>query len=141
MQYQVMLNAEEVTNYVRGVFPQSNEYGWHVKEVMPGEILVGMQIGEQHLRPGGTVSGPTMFALADVTAYLLVLAHIGEVALAVTTNMNINFLNKPLPGDLHARGRLLKLGKRLAVSDIGIYSESGGDIVAHATTTYSIPPR
>ena len=80
---------------------------------------------ERHLRPGGTVSGPTMFALADVTAYCAVLAHIGPVALAVTTNLNINFLRKPEPGPLSCTCRLLKLGKRLAVIEASISAGAG----------------
>jgi uncharacterized protein (TIGR00369 family) len=96
---------------------------------------------DRHLRPGGTVSGPTMMMLADTAMYVLVLAALGPVALAVTTNLNINFLRKPAPGDLIARGRLLKLGSRLAVGEIGMYSDGEAEPVAHATVTYSIPPR
>jgi uncharacterized protein (TIGR00369 family) len=136
-----VMNAGEVTDYVRKVFPQADGYGWRAQEVGPGTIKVAMKITDSHLRPGGTVSGPTMFALADVTAYLLVLAHIGEVALAVTTNLSINFLTKPPLGDLRAEGRLLKLGKRLAVCEIHILPEKGEKLVAQATATYSIPPR
>ncbi|MFZ1815336.1 MAG: PaaI family thioesterase [Rhizobiaceae bacterium] len=140
MQYKPVMNAEEVTRYVRKVFPQADSYGWRAREVEPGAITVDMKVSGSDLRPGGTVSGPTMFALADVTAYLLVLAHIGEVALAVTTSLNINFLNKPDPGDLVATGRFLKLGKRLAICDIHIESTVTGTLVAQATATYSIPP-
>jgi uncharacterized protein (TIGR00369 family) len=140
MSYRPVMTAEAVADYVRKVFPQADGYNWQAREVGPGTITVGMKVSDNHLRPGGTISGPTMFALADVTAYLLVLAHIGEVALAVTTNLSINFLSKPPLGDLRAEGRLLKLGKRLAVCEIHILPASGDTLVAQATATYSIPP-
>lgn len=97
-----------------------------------------LSVNESHLRPGGTVSGPAMMGLADAAMYLALLARIGLVALAVTTNFNINFLRKPT-GNLEAEARLLKLGKRLAVGEITIYSEGHDEAVAHATCTYSIP--
>jgi len=137
---QVIMSAEEVQAYVAEVFPQSNQYGFAVEHVATGEITVSMKVEEQHLRPGGTVSGPTMFSLADCATYLIVLAHVGKVALAVTTNLNINFLNKPAEGDLVAEAKLLKLGKRLAVCDVSIMSKLDRQLVAHATATYSIPP-
>ena len=140
MSYQPVLTAREVSDYVHGVFSESDIYNWHVEAVRPGEISVVMRTSSRDIRPGGTVSGPTMFALADITAYLLILSHIGEVALAVTTNLNINFLNKPEPGELKAEGSLIKLGKRLAVCEIRIRSGVGDTIAALATATYSIPP-
>ncbi len=141
MSYKPVLTAQEVSDYVHGVFSESDVYNWQVAAVRSGEISVVMKTGPRDIRPGGTVSGPTMFALADITAYLLILAHIGEVALAVTTSLNINFLSKPEPGELKAEGRLIKLGKRLAVCEIWISSGAGDTIVAQATATYSIPPR
>jgi len=141
MPYQAILTAEEVTMYIREVFPEAEMYGWSLENVEDGEVLVSINTGDQHIRPGGTVSGPTLFALADIAAYMLVIAHVGKVALAVTTNLNINFLNKPRPGRLEARGTMLKLGKRLAVCDIRITSGYDPEPVAHATATYSIPPR
>ena len=139
--FEPVLNAEEVTTYVREVFSEADVYNWQVKEVRPGGIAVLMQTDEAHIRPGGTVSGPTMFTLADITAYLLILAHVGKVALAVTTNLSINFLSKPEPGLLEAHGRLVKLGKRLAVCEVHIYGPDRETMVAQATATYSIPPR
>jgi uncharacterized protein (TIGR00369 family) len=91
------------------------------------------------VRPGGTISGPTMMALADFAMYVAVLAAIGPVPLAVTINLNINFLRKPAPRDLVAEARLLKLGKRLAMGEITICSEGQSGPVAHVTSTYSIP--
>lgn len=107
----------------------------------PGFATMRFDPNEKHLRPGGTVSGPALFALADVTAYIALLAHIGPVALAVTTNLNINFLRKPRLGALECTCGILKLGKRLAVLDAAIVEQGGVEFVAHATATYSIPPR
>ena len=95
---------------------------------------------KRHLRPGGTVSGPTLFTLADVTSYLTILAHIGPAKHTVTTNLNINFMHKSLPGPIFCHCTLLKLGSRLAVVDSQMVDEVG-TIVAQATATYSIPPQ
>lgn len=97
---------------------------------------------ERHLRPGGTVSGPSIFALADVAMYLAILSRIGPVALAVTTNCSIDFMRKPAAGrDLVAHARVLKLGRSLAVGDVLVFSDGVADPVARAGLTYSIPPR
>ena len=94
------------------------------------------------LRPGGTIAGPVMMGLADAAVYALVLAHVGPVELAVTTSLNINFLRKPAPGDMLAIARPLKIGRRLAIGDVALYSADADDVVvAHATATYSIPPQ
>ena len=94
---------------------------------------------ERHLRPGGTVSGASLFALADIGGYVCVLSHAGPDALSVTTNLNINFMRKPEPADLLGEGRLMKLGRALAVGDFTIRSEGSEEPVAHATLTYSLP--
>lgn len=135
----LMMNASEVEAYINEVFPQVESYGFRIENLELGKISVSMKIADEHLRPGGTVSGPTMFTLADCASYLIVLAHIGKVALAVTTNLNINFISKP-EGDLIADTQLLKLGKRLAVCEVSIRSKANNTLVAHATATYSIPP-
>ncbi len=112
-----------------------------VEEVAPLSIRIRKHIGSEHLRPGGTVSGPTMFALADVSVYLAILAMIGPRALAVTTNCAIDFMRKPAAGrDLIGEGRILKLGRVLAVGDVLIRSDGTDGIVARASVTYSIPP-
>lgn len=112
-----------------------------IEEVTPGEISVRMPVLEKNLRPGGTVSGPSIFALADVSIYLAILAVIGPKALAVTTNCSIDFMRKPVAGvDLHAKARILKLGRVLAVGDVLIYSDGQAAPVARAGLTYSIPP-
>jgi uncharacterized protein (TIGR00369 family) len=97
-------------------------------------------VTDRHLRPGGTVSGPALMTIADTAMYYLVLGMIGPVALALTTNLNINFLRAPKLADVIAEAEMLKLGKRLAVGQVTIYSEGSEDPVAHATVTYSIPP-
>ncbi|AOF90371.1 PaaI family thioesterase [Sinorhizobium sp. RAC02] len=138
-----VMDAEALNRFLETDFPQIHTDGkvFDVNTVGPGMVVMRLVPNERHLRPGGTISGPTLFALADVAAYCVVLAHIGPVALAVTTNLNINFLRKPKPGPLSCTCRILKLGKRLAVVEASIFDENGDDLVAHATATYSIPPR
>lgn len=98
------------------------------------------RIGREHLRPGDTVSGPTLMALADVAMYAALLGEIGLVPLAVTTNLNINFLRRPAQRDVIAKATLLKVGKRLAVGEVMLFSDGDKEPVAHVTCTYSIPP-
>ncbi|MCV3738236.1 PaaI family thioesterase [Rhizobium sp. TRM96647] len=138
-----VMTVEDLNRFLETDFPEIHTDGklFEVTAVGPGTVAMRLSPSQKHLRPGGTVSGPTMFALADVTAYCAVLAHIGPVALAVTTNLNINFLRKPEPGALTCDCRLLKLGKRLAVIEAAISAGTEGELVAHATATYSIPPR
>ncbi|MBD8875615.1 PaaI family thioesterase [Roseibium polysiphoniae] len=138
-----VMSSQEVSAFLDEVFPQIHAGGraYSVDSISDGEAVVRLSATEMHLRPGGTVSGPAMMALADLAAYVAILAHIGPVALAVTTNLNINFLRKPEPGDLLCTCRILKLGKRLAVVDCAIAGEGEEDYVAHATATYSVPPR
>lgn len=99
------------------------------------------RVGKKHLRPGDTVSGPTLMALADVAMYAALLGEIGLVPLAVTTSLNINFLRKPAQRDVIGEAKLLKVGKRLAVGEVTLFSDGDPEPVAHVTCTYSIPPR
>jgi uncharacterized protein (TIGR00369 family) len=99
------------------------------------------KVAKKHLRPSDTVSGPTLMALADVAMYAALLGEIGLVPLAVTTSLNINFLRKPAQKDVQGEAKLLKVGKRLAVGEVTLYSEGETEPVAHVTCTYSIPPR
>lgn len=122
-------------------FPQAARTATRIERLTHDEIRVRLPFHYDYLRPGGTLSGPTLMGLADRATYLLILARIGPVALAVTTSLNINFLAKPAARDLIADGRLLKLGKRLAVAEVTMRSDGEERIVAHATVTYSIPPR
>jgi len=112
-----------------------------IEDLQYGACRVRKPFSRNSLRPGGTISGPTMMELADVTIYIAILGSIGWVPLAVTTHISVNFLRKPAPDDLIAEGRLLKLGKRLAVGEVAIRSPGSEDMVAHATGTYSIPTR
>lgn len=136
----IAMTAEDLEQFMAREFPQVAE-DFVVENVAPMQVRIRMKIGERHLRPGGTVSGPSIFALADVAIYLATLAMIGPVALAVTTNISMDFMRKPEAGvDLIAEARLLKLGRSLAVGDVLIYSEGGSDPVARASMTYAIPP-
>jgi uncharacterized protein (TIGR00369 family) len=134
------LSPEELNRFLAEVFPQI-EIGraMEVEETAHGFARLRMRYGDHLLRPGGTISGPAMFSLADVAMYAAVLASIGPVPLAVTTNLTINFLRKPGPRDMIGEARLLKLGKRLAVGEIGLFTDGEEDLAAHATATYSLP--
>ena len=140
---ELVLTATEVDALLDEIFPQLNLGGKHyfIDWVRPGEAQMRLKADERHLRPGGTVSGPTMMGLADFAAYVIILATLGPVALAVTTSLNINFLTKPGPGDILAHVKVLKMGKRLVVVEVDLRSEGQEAMVAHATATYSIPPR
>jgi uncharacterized protein (TIGR00369 family) len=135
------LTRKKLETLLRAEFPEmfNLRSGYALEAVWHGGCRVRRHFHPKSLRPGGTVSGPIMMALADFTMYLAVLSAIGWVPLAVTTNFSINFLKKPAPRDLIAEARLMKLGKRLAVGEIAIRSDDGIDLVAHATATYSIP--
>jgi len=132
---------EDLTEFLAAEFPQVAQ-DFVIEDVTENRIRVRLATQERHLRPGGTVSGPTMFALADVGVYLAILAMIGPKALAVTTNCSIDFMRKPAAGaDLIAECRLLKMGRVLAVGDVLIMSEGMEAPVARASLTYSIPPK
>ncbi|MHA6262025.1 PaaI family thioesterase [Arenibacterium sp. CAU 1754] len=135
------LNKDEVMDYLTEVFPQVKD-DFAIDHLEQMAVTMRLLTADRHLRPGGTVSGPSMFGLADVAVYVMVLGMIGRKALTVTTNCSIDFMRKPVAGaDLIAEGRLLKLGKLLAVGDILMRSEGSDNIVARATLTYAIPPK
>jgi len=135
------MTAEELMVFLDREFPQvRGEFA--IEELGENRIRTRLLVAERHLRPGGTVSGPSIFALADVSVYLAVLAMIGPEALAVTTSCSLDFMRKPVAGvDLVAECRLLKLGRVLAVGEVLIFSEGAQAPVARASLTYSIPPR
>ncbi|MGH9803402.1 MAG: PaaI family thioesterase [Blastocatellia bacterium] len=138
-----VMTAIELEKFLQSHFPETpngDDFGLRVEHVEENFVRVRQIYHSRHLRPGGTVSGPTMMTLADTAMYLAVLAMIGPVALAVTTSLNINFLRRPAPQDVIAECRLLKLGSRLAVGDVLIFSDGEAEPVAQATVTYSIPP-
>jgi uncharacterized protein (TIGR00369 family) len=130
--------AAEISDFLVTEFPQNS-----CKVVAVGNQSATMRqdIGQAHLRPGGTVSGPVMMALADVALYVAILGEIGIVPLTVTTSLNFNFLRKPQADKaLIATCQLIKLGRTLAVGEVSICSEGSDALVAHAVGTYAIPP-
>lgn len=135
------MTAQEITAFLSTEFPQI-AHEMVLDRLDDTALHLRLLVADRHLRPGGTVSGPSIFALADVAVYLAVLARIGPVALAVTTSATIDFLRKPAPGtDLRAEVRVLKLGRVLAVADALIYSVGTPEPVARASLTYSLPPK
>jgi uncharacterized protein (TIGR00369 family) len=135
------MSVAELEKFLQMEFPQAFSNGDIRIESADGvSCLLRQRYSEQMLRPGGTISGPTLMALADCAMYVVLLSAIGPVGLAVTTNLNINFLRKGAPGkDVLAAARILKLGKRLAVGEVNLLSGISPDPIAHVTATYSIP--
>ncbi|MCG7530507.1 PaaI family thioesterase [Psychrobium sp. MM17-31] len=132
-----MLDKEQLDEFFKTEFPQAD---FIIQELGKRSAVVKKEIGHQHLRPGGTVSGPTMMEVADTALYVAILNEIGLVSLAVTTNLNINFLRKPAANkDIIGECRLIKVGKSLIVGDVFLYSEGMAEPIAHATGTYSVP--
>ncbi len=119
--------------------PFKQIFGFIAEEIGVGHARCRLPASLSALRPGGTISGPAQMALADYALYAAILGALGEAAEAVTTNLTINFLVRPQPGDLVAECKLLKLGRRLAVGEVDVF-DAGGTLVSHATATYSIPP-
>jgi uncharacterized protein (TIGR00369 family) len=136
-----LMTRADIEAFLEREFPQIHHGGrtYFIEDVGPLSARLRMAYHERHIRPGGTLSGPSIMALADLALYVAILAQIGPVALAVTTNLSFNFLRKPAQRDLIAECRLLKLGKRLAVGEVLLRSDGEADIACHATGTYSIP--
>ena len=133
------VTLEELKDFLEVQFPQGAAYG-SLEALGDGWAEMTLAVEDDHLRPGGTVSGPAMMALADVTMYAALLSRIGLVPLAVTTNLNINFLRKPVAhAPIRARATLLKVGRTMGVGEVFVYSDGMEDPVAHSTMTYSIP--
>ena len=136
----IKMDVDALQAFLIEVFPQVHA-DFQVLDVTPTGVRVKLVTADRHLRPGGTISGPTMFALADVGMYLAILSRIGPEALAVTTNCSIDFMRKPAAGvDLICEAVIHKMGRILAVGDCMIYSEGLDAPVARASLTYSIPP-
>ncbi|QFS82266.1 Thioesterase superfamily protein [Roseivivax sp. THAF40] len=137
----IKVSADEMSEFLDQVFPQVR--GMFGIDRLDADLLVmRLFADEKHLRPGGTVSGPAMFGLADVSAYVATMARIGREALAVTTNCSIDFMRKPASGrDVLAECRVLKLGRALSVCDVLLFSEGDPAPVARANLTYSLPPK
>lgn len=134
------ISIVDIERIVRDSLPLAALLGLKVETLDYGHTVVRMPFRRDLIRPGGTVAGPALMGLADFAMYVVVLSQIGPVELAVTTNLNINFLRKPGEADVLADARSLKLGKRLAVLDVSLYSDGDAEPVAHVTGTYSIPP-
>ncbi len=129
----------QINQFLKDDFPQVRST---VEKIGERSSLIRHVVCEGDLRPGGTVSGPTLFAIADLALYVAILGEIGMQPLAVTTNLNMNFLNKPVANkDLMGECRLIKVGKGLIMGDVFIYSEGESQPVVHATGTYAIPPK
>ncbi len=138
---QVVMDKDALERFIETEFSQV-QGDFSVEEITPDGVLVRLLTQDKHLRPGGTVSGPSMFGLVDVGMYFAVLSRIGPVALTVTTNCSIDFMRKPEAGrDLICTARLLKLGRTLAVGECHLRSEGREEVVARASLTYAIPPK
>ena len=142
-EFDIVLDLEDLNDYLTEIFPQvfARNGELEIVDVSPGRCSIVLRAGEKHLRPGGSVSGPALFTLADCGGYACCLSHLGREALAVTTNLNINFMRKSGPGEIIGHTRILKKGRRLLVFDIDIEGANGVGLIAHASGTYAIPPR
>ncbi|MBO21485.1 MAG: thioesterase [Rhodospirillaceae bacterium] len=134
------ISPEAFNALTEEALPMASHYGFHAETIGDGTARVRAPFSDDYVRSGGTVSGPVMMALTDFSMYAALMGAIGEVALAVTTNLNINFLRRPAAVDVVADCNVIKLGKRLAVLEVTLYSEGDDAPIAHATGTYSIPP-
>lgn len=140
---QPLMTADEINRFLAEHYPQLNSGGsdYSAVDVFPGGCTVRLDATERHVRAGGTVSGPSLFTLADIGGYVCVLSHAGPDALSVTTSLTINFMRKAGPGPVDGHCRVLKLGRSLMVFDIAMVAGEDGAMIAHATGTYSIPPK
>lgn len=134
------ITVEAFNDLITAEIPLAEQFGFRAEAIGDGAARVRMPFHEAFVRPGGTVSGPALMALTDYGMYAAVLGAIGHVPLAVTTNLNINFMRRPEPADIVADCRVMKLGSRLAVIEVTLFSDGVAAPVAHATGTYSIPP-
>jgi len=134
------ITCQDFNHILESEMSWASDLEMRLESIEPGRAIVRLPYHHNSTRPGGTISGPHMMMLADACMYAVVLGLIGQIKLAVTTNFNINFLRKPEQTDLLAEGKIIKLGKRLAIMEVSITAEAAGKLVAHATGTYSIPP-
>ncbi len=134
------MDVEELQRFLIEAFPGA-PVPYVVESITTNSVRLRLPVNEAHSRPGDTVAGPSLMALADCAAWLVIVGQIGPVALSVTTSLHIDFLRKPALVDVVAEGTLLKLGKRLAVAEVALCSKGSDEVVAKAQVTYSIPPR
>lgn len=138
---EVKLSGDKIEQLIQMGFG-SKEKMFTIEYLVPGSLRLVIPYQTRMLRPGNVLSGPSLFTAADLAMYALVIGHIGPEMMAVTANMNLNFLNKATPGNIIADGRLLKLGRKLAVMEVSLYSSAAPEtLVAHATGSYSIPSK
>jgi uncharacterized protein (TIGR00369 family) len=137
----IAMSESDIEAYLDREFPQIHLGGrtFHVEEVGPMFARMRMDYHERHLRPGGTISGPSMMTLGDLALFVAILAQCGPVSLAVTTNLAFNFLRRPGPVALIAQCRLFRVGRKLAVGEVSMWSQGSDEIVCHATGTYALP--
>lgn len=133
------LSAADIQQIIRQGLPAAEETDLRIEAVTEDHVVARYPFRPVTLRPGGTLSGPTMMGLADAAMYAAIMARLGRVEMAVTSNLNINFLSKPGQADLVAHARVLRMGKRLAFLEVELYSEGATDMVAHVTGSYALP--
>lgn len=135
------LSAGEIEQLIREGVPMANDIGFTVEEARSGFAKTRLKFSDRQIRPGGTISGPVQMALADASMYAAVLASLGKVEMAVTSNLSINFLQRPAPGDLSAEAIVLRMGRRLAFCEVRLLSGEGSEqqLVAHVTGSYALP--
>ena len=135
-----VLDADGVNALLRRAFPQAPDQGFpKVTAVEPGRLRIVSPYREDMLRPGGVIAGPTLMSLADTAAYAIVLAHVGDQLMAVTSQLNMSFLRGARPGPLQAEAEMLRLGRRLATCDVRIWTEGPERLAAQANVTYALP--
>jgi len=135
------MTVEEILTLLDAEFPQARQLGWVLDSVGDGGAVLRLTLQDRHLRPGPSVAGPTLMSLVDTAMYFALLGAMGPTLRAVTTNLNINFMRGVGAGELLVEAKLLKAGKRLAVGEVSIRANGEPDLIAHATVTYSMPPR
>ncbi len=135
------LSVPDIERIIDESFPQARGLGWVLESVGDRAARLRLPIREEHLRPGPSVSGPTLMTLADTAMYFALLGEVGPTLLAVTTSLNINFLRGCPSGEVVADATLLKVGRRLVVGEVAMREAASGELLAHATLTYSMPPR
>ncbi len=135
------LSAQEIEDNIKKWVPMASDIGLKVEEVRCGYAKIRIPYQDKHLRPGGTISGPVMMTAGDTAMYVAILGSLGEMAMAVTSNLNINFLKRPDQLDLLAEATILKQGKRIAFCEVGIRCDGSEELVAHVTGSYSLPPK
>ena len=134
------LSAQDVQALIREWIPMAEDIDLKVEEIREGYARIRIPFQDKNLRPGGSISGPVMMAAGDTAMYAAILGSFGKVSMAVTSNLNINFLQRPKQVDLVAEGTILKLGKRMAFCEVGIRGADAEDLFAHVTGSYSLPP-